>query len=162
MNTSINSPKIEKYYNLYNSEKVNKTIENSIKEEKSRFEDSSFLKNSISLSLDEKKKKEEEEQKKEEEKERIKKEKKENEIKNKIEEFKANLQKEFEKLIIEEKKKEDERVTKYEEEQDSIKKQILEKNNSVERAEGTHKIEEAKEKMDKKVEEFELNLRKNI
>lgn len=162
MNTSISSPKVEKYYNLYNSEKVNKTIENSIKEEKSHFEDSSFLKNSISISLDEKKKKEEEEQKIAEEKERIKKEKKEKEIKNKIEEYKANLQKEFEKLILEEKKKEDERVTKYEEEQDSTKKQLLEKNNSVERAEGTHKIEEAKEKMDKKVEEFELNLRKNL
>ena len=162
MNTSISSPKVEKYYNLYNSEKVNKTIENSIKEEKSHFEDSSFLKNSISISLDEKKKKEEEEQKIAEEKERIKKEKKEKEIKNKIEEYKANLQKEFEKLILEEKKKEDERVTKYEEEQDSTKKLLLEKNNSVERAEGTHKIEEAKEKMDKKVEEFELNLRKNL
>ena len=162
MNTSISSPKVEKYYNLYNSEKVNKTIENSIKEEKSHFEDSSFLKNSISISLDEKKKKEEEEQKIAEEKERIKKEKKEKEIKNKIEEYKANLQKEFEKLILEEKQKEDERVTKYEEEQDSTKKLLLEKNNSVERAEGTHKIEEAKEKMDKKVEEFELNLRKNL
>lgn len=46
---------------------------------------------------------------------------------NKVEEYKSNLQKEFEKLILEEKKKEDERVKKYEEEKDSSKKQELEK-----------------------------------
>ena len=79
---------------------------------------------------------------------------------NKVEEYKSNLQKEFEKLILEEKKKEDERVKKYEEEKDSSKKQELEKKNSVERAQGTKTINEAKESMDKKVKEYEQKLRK--
>jgi hypothetical protein len=79
---------------------------------------------------------------------------------NKVEEYKSNLQKEFEKLILEEKKKEDERVKRYEEEKDSSKKQQLEKKNSVERAQGTKKINEAKESMDKKVKEYEQKLRK--
>ncbi len=93
--------------------------------------------------------------------ERIKKEKKEIEIKNKIEEYKSELQKEFEKLIIEEKKKEDERIKKYEEEKDNELKQKLEKQNSIERAEVTNKINKAKENMDKKIKEYELKLRSN-
>lgn len=88
MNTSISSPKVEKYYNLYNSEKVNKTIENSIKEEKSHFEDSSFLKNSISISLDEKKKKEEEEQKQLKKKKELKKKRKKRKLKIKLKNLK--------------------------------------------------------------------------
>ena len=79
---------------------------------------------------------------------------------NKVEEYKSNLQKEFEKLILEEKKKEDERVKRYEEEKDSSKKQQLEKKNSVERAQGTKKINEAKESMDKKIKDYEKKLRK--
>ena len=93
--------------------------------------------------------------------ERIKKEKKEIEIKNKIEEYKSELQREFEKLIIEEKKKEDERIKKYEEEKDNELKQKLEKQNSIERAEVTNKINKAKENMDKKIKEYELKLRSN-
>jgi len=81
-------------------------------------------------------------------------------ILNKVEEYKSNLQKEFEKLILEEKKKEDERVKRYEEEKDNSKKQQLEKKNSVERAQGTKKINEAKESMDKKIKEYEIKLRK--
>ena len=53
-------------------------------------------------------------------------------------------------------------MKKYEEEQDIEIKQKLEKQNSLERAEGSKKINEAKESMDKKIKEFELNIRKKM
>jgi hypothetical protein len=174
--------KIERKYGLYgtflggsNSMSLRKNYKNSnminnVKEERS-IDESSILKNSISLIKEEEKKKLEEEErnkkveeekKKKAEEERIKKEKKEIEIKNKVEEYKSNLQKEFDKLINEEKKKEEERVKNFEKEQNNELKLQLEKKISIERAQGTKKINEAKEAMDKKIENYELKLRKDI
>ena len=50
----------------------------------------------------------------------------------------------------------------YENEEDIEKKQNLEKKNSIERAKGSKKINDAKETMDKKIKEYEINLIKNI
>jgi len=176
--------RIERKYGLYgtflngsNSMSLRKNYKNTntmnnVKEERS-IDESSILKNSISLMKEDEKKKleeeekernkkAEEEKKKKEEEERIKKEKKEIEIKKKVEEYKSNLQKELNKLINEEKKKEEERVKQYDKEQNIDLKLKLEKKISNEREQGKKKIEEEEKAMNKKVENYELKLRKNM
>ena len=88
------------------------------------------------------------------------KEKIEQEIQKKIEEFKSKEYKEFNKLILEEKEKEEERTKIYEEEKDEKKKLEIEKKNKEERDLASNNINKAKEDIDKKIKEFEENLRK--
>ena len=143
-----------KSFKLSNSINNKKNInDNTIKEEKNKNCQSIEMKNSLSNR---------EIIKKQYVEDGFKIERKEMEIKNQIEEYKSNLLKEFEQLIIEEKKKEDERIRKYEAEKDNDLKQKLEKQNTIERAKATIKINKAKEDMDKKIKEYELKIKQNL
>ena len=182
-----NSTSLTKKFNNLNNKEVNnqnkgnisnlktKAIDSTIKEEKSKNEETHDIQkdtkeennnNNYTVTQDNKTQENKTEENKTQEnkmqenveEEKNKKEKKEIEIKNKIEEYKSNLQKDFEQLILEEKKKEDERVKKYEEEKDNELKLQLEKQNSIERAQVTEKINLAKEEMDKKIREFETKV----
>ena len=83
----------------------------------------------------------------------------ENEILKKVEEFKANEYKEFNKLIMKEKKKEEERTTLYENEKDEKKKLDIEKKNKEERELASQNINKAKNDIEKRIKEYEDNLR---
>ena len=87
-------------------------------------------------------------------------EKKEKEIQNKIEEFKTKEYKDFNKLIAEEKVKEEERTKMYENEKDEDKKKEIEKKNKEERELASQNINKYKEDIDKRIKEYEENLRK--
>ena len=99
------------------------------------------------------------EKEKEKEKEDNK-EKKEKEIQKKVEEFKANEYKEFDKLINEEKEKEEERTKMYENEKDETKKLEIEKKNKEERELASKNINQHKDDIDKRIKEYEEKLRK--
>ena len=86
--------------------------------------------------------------------------KKEKEIQNKVEEFKAKEYKEFNKLINEEKVKEEEREKLYENEKDEKKRLEIEKKNKEERELASKNIEKTKNDIDKRIKEYEENIRK--
>ena len=91
--------------------------------------------------------------------EKNEKEKKEQEIQKKLEEFKTKEYKEFNVLITEEKEKEEKRTKMYEEEKDESKKLEIEKKNKEERELASQNINIAKNDIEKRIKEYEDNLR---
>ena len=78
----------------------------------------------------------------------------------KKEEFKTKEFKEFNKLINEEKIKEEERTKLYENEKDEKKRLEIEKKNKEERELASQNINKEKNDIDKRIKEYEENLRK--
>jgi hypothetical protein len=92
--------------------------------------------------------------------ENIDNEKLEQEIQKKVEEYKTIEYKEFNKLIMEEKMKEEERTKLYENEKDENKRLEIEKKNKEERELASQNINKEKSDIDKRIKEYEENLRK--
>ena len=65
-------------------------------------------------------------------------------------------------MINEEKEKEEERTKMYENEKDETKKLEIEKKNKEERELSSQNINKFKDEIDKKIKEYEENLRKEV
>jgi hypothetical protein len=78
---------------------------------------------------------------------------KEKEVEKKVEEFRARLRTDLDKVIQEEKIKEQERINEYEKATNNEQKQQIEKKNALERANSSKRVNEMQNELNKKVKQ---------
>ena len=139
---------IIKKFDSYNSDKKNKSMATTFYRKNDK--NNELLESNKKMNKSQNDNNEEEKQKKEQE------------IQKKVEEFKTKEYKEFNKLILEEKEKEEKRTKDYEEEKDEQKKLEIEKKNKEERELASENINKNKSDIEKRIKEYEDNLRNQV